>query len=186
MQFAATPRRTIKTDFVSCKLQISQVVVLGHFPLPSCGTSYRTTAPLQRNCIEWFRWIQIQTLQRIKIEIDFVSFCKSIKRETLKLNSSAGIFAVPNKGLEPPTTWLQIKCSTNWANSAATELIRRFLHLLVGLLGLEPRTNRLWVDCSNHWATGPFVWRNFLRQTASVSTGIRSITNITFASSCLF
>lgn len=42
---------------------------------------------------------------------------------------------VPTIGFEPTTYWLQVSCSTNWAKSAKTKIVKK-LFLFVDIIGI--------------------------------------------------
>ena len=67
-----------------------------------------------------------------------------------------------HRGFEPRTTWLKVKCSTNWAN------IPYFFSLKMPRTGIEPVTRGFSVLCSTDWAiwaksSGDRIWTYDLR-----------------------
>ena len=80
-------------------------------------------------------------------------------------------------GVEPPTTWLKVKCSTNWA-SIPFKINIPFLSGIYSLTttnrvpgsGIEPETRGFSVLCSTNWANqaykincGDRIWTYDLR-----------------------
>ena len=70
------------------------------------------------------------------------------------------LLRVPARGLEPPTYWLQVSCSTNWATPAwylgdFISSIYYFKIIMVAQDGIEPPTQGFSVLCSTDWATEP-------------------------------
>ena len=53
-------------------------------------------------------------------------------------------------GIEPATSWMQIRCSPNWATAPIIMAVDQ-----VGLRGLEPRTSSLSGMRSNHLSYKP-------------------------------
>ena len=88
-----------------------------------------------------------------------------IKVNVCSYNRSKSIITLELvKGIEPPTCWLQISCSANWATPAfglfptpiCFHVIPHILRDNVKLVpwgGIEPPTGRFSVCCSTDWAT---------------------------------
>ena len=69
-------------------------------------------------------------------------------------------------GFEPPTTWLKVKCSTDWATRPF--LIIPFYTWKMPRAGIEPATRGFSVLCSTNWAiwalsSGDRIWTYDLR-----------------------
>ena len=67
-------------------------------------------------------------------------------------------YLVKHRGFEPRTTWLKVKCSTDWANAPYK----------VPGSGIEPETRGFSVLCSTNWAnqarsSGDRIWTYDLR-----------------------
>ena len=64
-----------------------------------------------------------------------------------------------HRGFEPRTTWLKVKCSTNWAN----------IPYKMPRAGIEPATRGFSVLCSTNWA----IWAFCDKQMSVLSSGDR-------------
>ena len=69
-------------------------------------------------------------------------------------------FSMKHRGFEPRTTWLKVKCSTDWANAP--------YYFLMPRAGIEPATQGFSVLCSTNWAIwalscGNRIWTYDLR-----------------------
>ena len=67
-----------------------------------------------------------------------------------KRPDSSGLFGVKHGGFEPPTTWLKVRCSTDWASIP--------YHRKMPRTGIEPVTRGFSVLCSTNWATKAHVF----------------------------
>ena len=71
-------------------------------------------------------------------------------------------FAMKHGGFEPPTTWLKVRCSTDWASAPY------FFTWWMPRTGIEPVTRGFSVLCSTNWAiwalsSGDRIWTYDLR-----------------------
>ena len=74
------------------------------------------------------------------------AICPLYKYETWNRSPAHSIFCLcePKKGVEPPTYWLQISCSTNWATSA---YLKNYPHLLNNTAELTIKTTSQFWEC---------------------------------------
>ena len=73
---------------------------------------------------------------------------------TLKNASLKEAFLMRHRGFEPRTTWLKVKCSTNWAN---IPLCIPSNYLEMPSSGIEPETRGFSVLCSTNWANWAWI-----------------------------
>ena len=64
------------------------------------------------------------------------------------------LVSMRHRGFEPRTTWLKVKCSTNWAN---IPLCIPSFYLEMPSSGIEPETRGFSVLCSTNWANWAWI-----------------------------
>ena len=89
-------------------------------------------------------------LRRLCVPVErYLSYRNEVSHTTKKRPDSSGLFGVKHGGFEPPTTWLKVRCSTDWASIP--------YHRKMPRTGIEPVTRGFSVLCSTNWAIWAFV-----------------------------
>ena len=88
----------------------------------------------------------------------FILYCTGFQVQ--KKDLMFQVFLLRHGGFEPPTTWLKVRCSTDWASIP--------YHRKMPRTGIEPVTRGFSVLCSTNWAiwalsSGDRIWTYDLR-----------------------